>query len=50
MMFIDAAVSEYDVFEEIEILKSVTADELTEYLSVLTEDKAVMSVILPKER
>ncbi len=50
MMFIDAAVSDYDIFEEIEILKNITKNELSEYLSVLAEDKAVMSVILPKER
>ncbi len=48
-MFIDAAVSQYDIFDEIRILKDVTAQEVQKAVDIFDDSKSVLSVILPKE-
>ncbi|MEE1198539.1 MAG: pitrilysin family protein [Acutalibacteraceae bacterium] len=49
MMFVDAAVSNYNIFDEIEVLKDITLDEVLSYLSVFDDSRTVLSVIKPKE-
>ncbi|MBO5725517.1 MAG: insulinase family protein [Clostridia bacterium] len=50
MMFIDAAVSYYDIFEEIEILREITLQEVLKQLEIFDETRSVLSVIAPKEK
>ncbi len=47
MMFIDAAVSDYNIFDEIDILKEITLEEVLKYIDIFDESKAVLSVIAP---
>ena len=50
MMFIDAAVSNYNIFDEIEILREITLEEVLKHIEIFDENKAVLSVISPKEK
>lgn len=47
--FIDAAMNDYGVFDEIDIIKNITSKDLQEYLNIFDEEKSVLSVILPRE-
>lgn len=49
MQFVDCAVNDGCLFDEIKYLKSVTADDVYKRLSLLDNDKTVLSVITPKE-
>ena len=46
-MLTDATVLGYDLFEYFNCLATVTAEDVTENLSVFTEERAVLSVIEP---
>ncbi len=48
MMFIDSAISNYDIFEEIDIIKSLKQEDVEKYLSILNDERSVLSVILPR--
>lgn len=48
MMFVDAAVSEYNPFDDIEIIKKLKCQDIEKYLEILDENKCVLSVVLPK--
>lgn len=50
MDMIDCAVSGGDLFDTVEILKEITADDIICRLKSLKEDSSVLSVIKPKER
>ncbi len=49
MQLVDCAVNENSLFDEIKYLKSITADDVFKRLSLLEDDKTVLSVINPKE-
>jgi predicted Zn-dependent peptidase len=49
MQFVDCAVNDSCLFDEIKYLKAVTADDVYKRLSLLENDKTVLSVINPKE-
>ena len=49
MQFVDCAVNDSCLFDEIKYLKSVTVDDVYKRLSLLENDKTVLSVITPKE-
>ncbi len=49
MSFVDAAVCDYDVFEELEIIESLKKCDIEKYLFKLQTEKSVLSVILPRE-
>ncbi len=49
MSFVDAAVCDYDVFNELEIIKNLKKQDVEKYLSALQTEKSVLSVILPRE-
>ena len=46
---VECAMCDFDLFEEIKLLKTVTIDDVYKRLSALCSDNAVLSVILPKE-
>ena len=48
MQFVDSAIGDYDLFSEIDFLKSVTLNDLTEKLMTIDEENSVLSVINPK--
>ncbi len=45
----ECAMADYDLFEELKLLKTVTADDVYRRLDVFSEGNDVLSVILPKE-
>ncbi len=49
MQFVDCAVNDSCLFDEIKYLKSVTVDDVYKRLSILENNKTVLSVINPKE-
>ncbi len=49
MQLVDCAMCDYDLFEEIRLLKTVTADDVFRRLKYLDNDNTVLSVINPKE-
>ena len=49
MSFIDAAVSDYNVFEELQILKNLTVKDVENYIDIFDDEKSVLSVIKPKQ-
>ena len=49
MSFIDAAVSDYNVFDELEILKNLTVADVEKYIDIFDDKKSVLSVINPKQ-
>ncbi|MBQ6714036.1 MAG: insulinase family protein [Clostridia bacterium] len=49
MSLVEGAVSGYEIYEEIKLLKSVTAESALKRLDAFSEENAVLSVILPKE-
>lgn len=49
MQFVDCAVNDSCLFDEIKYLKSVTVDDVYKRLDLLENDKTVLSVINPKE-
>lgn len=49
MQLVDGAVSGYDIYDEIKILKNVTADEICRYLNYFDCNNTVLSVIKPEE-
>ena len=49
MQLVDGAVSGYDIFDEIKILKSVTPDDVFRNLAYLDCNNTVLSVIKPEE-
>ncbi len=49
MSFIDAAVCEYDVFDELEIIKNLNKSDVEQFLLNLDNEKSVLSVVLPRE-
>lgn len=48
MMFVDAAVSDYNPFDEVEIIKNLSVKDVEKYLDIFENDKSVLSVILPR--
>ncbi len=44
----DSAISGYNVFDEIEILKSINKTDVEKYLKIFDENKSALSVILPR--
>ena len=48
MMFVDAAVSDYNPFDEVEIIKNLSVKDVEKYLDIFEKDKSVLSVILPR--
>ena len=49
MQFVDCAMSDSGLFDEIKYLKSVTADDVFKRLALWDNDKTVLSVINPVE-
>ena len=49
MQFVDCAVNDCCLFDEVKYLKSVTADDVYKRLSLLDNEKTVLSVINPKK-
>lgn len=49
MQLVECAMFDYDLFEEIKLLKTVTADDVYKRLDVFCDENAVLSVINPKE-
>ncbi len=49
MQFVDCAMEDYNLFEELRLLKSVTADDVYRRLDVFCDENAVLSVITPKK-
>ena len=49
MQLVECAMFDYDLFEEIKLLKTVTADDVYKRLDVFCDENAVLSVISPKE-
>lgn len=49
MQLVECAMCDYDLFEEIKLLKSVTADDVYRRLDAFDDENSVLSVILPKE-
>lgn len=50
MQLTECAVSGQELFEEIKLLKSVTADDVMKRLALFEKDKTVLSVVLPQEK
>ncbi len=50
MRLVDCAMFDYDLFEELRLLKTVTYDDVMRRLDVFDEDNAVLSVINPREK
>lgn len=50
MDLVDCAMENYDLFEEIKCLKSITVDDVYKCLAFLDNDKTVLSVVVPKEK
>ncbi len=48
MSFIDSAVCEFNVFDELDIIKSLTKDDLEKYLDWFDNDNTSLSVVLPR--
>ncbi len=48
MMFIDSSVSNYNIFDELQIIKQIKKEDIEKYLSVLNKERSVLSVILPR--
>lgn len=44
----DSAISGYNIFDEIEIIKNLKIEDVENYIGLLTEDQAVLSVINPR--
>ena len=49
MQMVDCAMNDSNLFDEIKYLKSVTAEDVYKRLSLLDNDKTVLSVIKPAE-
>ena len=49
MQLTECAMTDCTLFDDLEAIKSVTADDVIEKLKLLREENAVLSVILPKE-
>ena len=49
MSFIDAAVSDYNVFDELDILKNLIVSDVERYIDIFNDEKSVLSVIKPKQ-
>ena len=49
MSFVDAAVCNYDVFDELKIIKNIKKQDVEKYLLALQTEKSVLSVVLPRE-
>ena len=49
MQLVDCAVNESSLFDDIKYLKSITVDDVFKRLSLLENEKTVLSVITPKE-
>ncbi len=49
MQLVDCAMDETNLFEELKLLKTVTADDVYRRLDVFTDENAVLSVITPKK-
>ncbi|MBQ0083535.1 MAG: insulinase family protein [Clostridiales bacterium] len=47
--FVDAAVSDYDVFEEIEIIRRLKISDIEKYLDIFDEKQSVLSVVNPRK-
>ena len=50
MNFAESAVFDYDMFEEIRLLKTVTLDDVYKRLDIFDNDLSVLSVIKPLEK
>ncbi len=50
MGLIDCAMNGTDLFDDLKYLKSITIDDVYKRLSRLSDDKTVLSVIVPKEK
>ena len=48
MQLTECAMLDYDLFEELKLLKTVTYDDVMRRLDVFDDENAVLSVILPK--
>ena len=48
MQFAECAISEFELFEELKLLKTVTVEDVTKRLSIFEDKNAVLSVINPK--
>lgn len=49
MMLVDAAVSDYNPFDDLDIIKNISLSDVQKYLEIFDDDKSVLSVILPRE-
>lgn len=50
MSFVESALFDYDMFEEIKLLKTVTLDDVYKRLDVFDDELSVLSVIKPLEK
>lgn len=50
MQLVDCAINGTELFDEIKYLKQVTVDDVTKRLSLLQDDKTVLSVIMPRRK
>jgi hypothetical protein len=50
MQFVDCAVNDSCLFDDIKYLKSITVNDVYKRLELLESDKTVLSVIVPKKR
>lgn len=47
-MLIDSAISNYNIFDEIDIIRSLQKEDVEKYLPILNSERSVLSVILPR--
>ena len=47
MAFIDSAVCGFNVFDELDIIKNLSKQDIEKYLKIFDDNKSVLSVILP---
>ena len=50
MGLVDCAMNDTELFDELKYLKSITVDDVYKRLARLSDDKTVLSVIVPKEK
>lgn len=48
LQFVECAISDYELFEELKLLKSVTIEDVTRRLALFEDKNAVLSVIKPR--
>ena len=50
MQFVECAMTDSDLFEELKLLKTVTAEDVYKRIDLFDSENSVLSVITPKNR